>query len=124
MSTVCVFCGSASGARPSYEQAARALGLEAARRGHRIVYGGASIGLMGALADAALARGGEVVGVIPSTLVEREAAHRGLSRLEIVRTMHERKATMATLADACVALPGGLGTLDETFDVLTWASLG
>jgi uncharacterized protein (TIGR00730 family) len=124
ISTVCVFCGSSTGAAPAYLDAARAFALEAVRRGIRLVYGGASVGLMGALADAALGAGGEVVGVIPRALVDREIAHRGLSTLHVVESMHERKATMARLSDAFVALPGGLGTLEELFEVWTWGMLG
>jgi uncharacterized protein (TIGR00730 family) len=122
--TVCVFCGSSAGSSPVYVDAARAFAREAVRRRIRIVYGGASVGLMGALADAALGEGGEVIGVIPRALVEREIAHRGLTELRVVTTMHERKATMAELADAFVALPGGLGTLEELFEVWTWGMLG
>jgi uncharacterized protein (TIGR00730 family) len=122
--SVCVFCGSANGASGAYLAATHALAREAARRGVRIVYGGASVGLMGALADAALTSGGEVVGVIPRALVDREIAHTGLTRLHVVETMHERKATMAELADAFIALPGGLGTLEELFEVWTWGYLG
>jgi uncharacterized protein (TIGR00730 family) len=121
---VCVFCGSAEGARPVYAEAARDLGAELVRRGLGLVYGGGSVGLMGALADAVLAAGGEVVGVIPGPLATRELAHPGLSELRVVPTMHERKATMARLSDAFVALPGGLGTFEETLEVLTWAQLG
>ncbi|MEP6494343.1 MAG: TIGR00730 family Rossman fold protein [bacterium] len=122
--SICVFCGSSNGSSGAYLAATRALALEAARRGIRIVYGGASVGLMGALADCALAAGGEVVGVIPRTLVDREIAHRGLTDLHVVETMHERKAMMADLADAFVALPGGLGTFEELFEVWTWGYLG
>lgn len=121
---VCVFCGSAPGARPSYEAAARALGTELARRGVGLVYGGAAVGLMGSVADAALAAGGEVVGVIPGALVDREIAHAGLTELRVVGSMHERKALMAELSDAFVALPGGMGTLEELFEVFTWRQLG
>jgi uncharacterized protein (TIGR00730 family) len=121
---VCVFCGSAEGARPVYAEAARDLGAELVRRGLGLVYGGGSVGLMGALADAVLAAGGEVVGVIPGPLATRKLAHPGLSELRVVPTMHERKATMARLSDAFVALPGGLGTFEETLEVLTWAQLG
>ena len=124
MRRVCVFCGSATGARPSYVAAARALGVELARRGLGLVYGGAGIGLMGAVANAALAAGGEVVGVIPAALEARELAHAGLTRLEVVGSMHERKARMAELADGFVALPGGMGTLEELAEILTWAQLG
>ncbi len=124
MSRVCVFCGSSEGSRAGYADAARRLGAELVARGLGLVYGGCSIGLMGVLADAVLGRGGEVIGVIPEPLVVRELAHRGLSELRIVGSMHERKATMASLADGFIALPGGLGTLEETFEILTWAQLG
>jgi uncharacterized protein (TIGR00730 family) len=122
--SVCVFCGSSPGAHPDYEAAARALGVGLADAGTPVVYGGASVGLMGALADAALEAGGEVVGVIPRSLVDREAAHPGLTALHVVGTLHERKARMAELSDAFVALPGGAGTLEELFEVYTWAQLG
>lgn len=122
--SVCVFCGSANGVSSEYVDATTAFAREAVKRGLRIVYGGASVGLMGALASSALAAGGEVVGVIPRALVEREIAHTGLTALHVVDTMHERKATMARLADAFVALPGGLGTLEELFEVWTWGYLG
>lgn len=121
---VCVFCGSSSGVRPEYEDAARGLGSALARRGIGVVYGGASVGLMGVVADAALAAGGEVIGVIPQALVDREVAHPRLSELHVVASMHERKAVMADLADAFVALPGGMGTLEELFEVFTWRQLG
>lgn len=120
---VCVFCGAREGARPAYVEFARALGGLLAERGLGVVYGGASIGLMGALADEALARGGEVVGVIPQTLVDREIAHAGLTAQHVVATMHERKAKMAELSDAFVAMPGGLGTFEELFEVVTWKML-
>ena len=119
-----VFCGSRDGARPAYREAAHALGRALAARGVGVVYGGASVGLMGAVADAALAAGGEVIGVIPQSLVAREIAHAGLTALHVVDTMHERKARMAALADAFVALPGGVGTLEELFEVWTWGQLG
>lgn len=122
--SVCVFCGSAPGARPVYAAAARRLGGALARRGIRLVFGGGSVGLMGVLADAAMARGGEAVGVIPRALYRKEVAHQGLTRLHVVASMHERKAMMADLADAFLALPGGLGTLEELAEVLTWAQLG
>jgi len=112
------------GARPEYATAARHLGKLAAERGIGIVYGGASVGLMGVVADAALAAGGEVIGVIPRAMVDREIAHRGLTDLRIVTSMHERKATMAELSDGFIALPGGIGTLEELFEVWTWAQLG
>lgn len=121
---VCVFCGSSPGLGPHYLDGARRLGSALAKRGLGLVYGGASVGLMGAVADAALAAGGQVTGVIPSSLVSKEVAHPGLSDLRVVSSMHERKATMADLADAFVAMPGGIGTLEETFEILTWAQLG
>jgi uncharacterized protein (TIGR00730 family) len=121
---VCVFCGSAPGARPEYTEAARVLAGELARRGLGLVYGGGSVGLMGVLADAALASGIEVVGVIPRPLASRELVHAGLTELRLVASMHERKATMASLADAFIAMPGGLGTLEELLEVLTWSQLG
>jgi uncharacterized protein (TIGR00730 family) len=124
MRRVCVFCGSSPGARVAYAEAAAELGglLAAERIG--LVYGGASVGLMGVLADAALAGGGEVIGVIPQALVDREIGHPGVDDLRVVGSMHERKALMAELADGFVALPGGLGTLEELFEIYTWAQLG
>jgi uncharacterized protein (TIGR00730 family) len=119
-----VFCGSSPGRLPEYVDAARALGTELAARGIGVVYGAAQIGVMGALADAALAAGGEVIGVIPRLLLEKEVAHTGLTDLRIVETMHERKALMESLADGIIALPGGFGTLEELFEILTWAQLG
>jgi uncharacterized protein (TIGR00730 family) len=124
MRAVCVFCGSNPGRRPEYLASAAELARLLARRGVRIVYGGAHVGTMGALADAALAAGGEVTGVIPRHLVEAEVAHEGLSRLHVVSSMHERKALMARLSDAFIALPGGLGTLEEFAEVTTWSQLG
>lgn len=124
MKRVCVFAGSSTGARPDYADAARALARELTRRRIGIVYGGGSVGLMGVLADTALADGGEVIGVIPRGLASRELAHAGLTEQRVVGSMHERKATMAALVDAFVALPGGLGTLEETLEVLTWSQLG
>jgi len=121
---VCVFCGSSPGAVPGFAELAERLGTVLAERRLGLVYGGASVGLMGHLADAALAGGGEVIGVIPRALVDMEVAHGGLSDLRVVGTMHERKAVMADLADAFIALPGGIGTLDELFEILTWAQLG
>jgi uncharacterized protein (TIGR00730 family) len=121
---VCVFCGSSPGVRPSYLDAARALGRAIARRGLGLVYGGASVGLMGAVADAALAEGAEVIGVLPRSLRDREIAHRDLTELHVVDSMHTRKAMMAERADAFVALPGGLGTFEELFEILTWRQLG
>jgi len=121
---VCVFCGSSPGRSPGHLQAATAFGRALAARGLGLVYGGAAVGLMGALADGVLAAGGEAIGVIPQGLLEREVGHRGLSELHVVDSMHTRKRTMAELSDAFVALPGGLGTLEELFEVLTWAQLG
>lgn len=124
MKRLCVFSGSSSGARKDYAAAADRFGRLLARRGLGLVYGGASIGLMGAVADAALAEGGEVIGVIPRALVKKEVVHEGLPDLRVVDSMHERKALMAKLADGFVALPGGLGTLEEFCEILTWAQLG
>ena len=121
---VCVFCGSRSGEGDKYEPQARALGTALAHSGIALVYGGASVGLMGAMADAALLAGGEVIGVLPRALMLKEVAHAGLSKLHIVGSMHERKALMAELSDGFIALPGGFGTLDELFEILTWAQLG
>jgi uncharacterized protein (TIGR00730 family) len=121
---VCVFCGASSGRLPAYAEAARAFGATAARRGLGLVYGGGRVGLMGAVADASLAAGGEVVGVIPQELVDRELAHGGLTELHVVGSLHERKALMAELSDGFVALPGGFGTLDELMEQLTWSQLG
>ena len=121
---ICVFCGSNAGRRAVYAEAAVALGTALARDGIGLVYGGASVGLMGILADATLAAGGEVIGVVPRFLVDKEVAHRGLADLRVVTTMHERKALMAELADGFIALPGGIGTLEELFEVWTWAQLG
>jgi uncharacterized protein (TIGR00730 family) len=122
--SVLVFCGSSPGARPEYAESASALGRLLAQRGLTLVYGGATVGLMGAVAEGALAAGGEVTGVIPRQLVEREIAHTGLTDLREVTTMHERKALMAELSDAVIALPGGTGTLDELFELFTWSQLG
>lgn len=124
MQRLCVFCGSARGARPAYASAAQRFGTALAARGTTLVFGGASVGLMGVLADAVLDAGGSVVGVIPRPLVEREIAHQGCTTLHTVDTMHERKALMADLAHGFVALPGGFGTLDELFEVVTWGQLG
>lgn len=121
---LCVFCGSNLGTRPEYQAAARALGTALGARGIGLVYGGARVGLMGAVADAALAAGGEVIGVIPQALRDKEVAHTGLTDLRVVGSMHERKALMADLSDGFVALPGGLGTYEELFEVWTWAQLG
>lgn len=121
---VCVFCGSSPGVRPEYAAAARAMGTLLAERGIGLVYGGGRVGLMGTVADAAMAAGGEVIGVIPEGLMAREVGHAGLTELRVVRTMHERKALMADLSDGFVALPGGAGTLEEAFEIWTWAQLG
>lgn len=124
MPGICVYCGSSFGARPEYAALAASFGADCARRGLRVVYGGSSVGLMGTLADAALAAGGEVVGVMPHSLVAKEIAHRGLTRLITVNSMHERKHQMSELADAFVALPGGIGTLEEVIEMFTWLQLG
>ncbi|MHB8912608.1 MAG: LOG family protein [Lysobacter sp.] len=124
MKFVCVYCGSNPGARPVYAERAMALGNRLANDGLALVYGGGNVGLMGVVADAVLAAGGEVIGVIPEQLVGWEVAHRGVTRLEVVANMHERKARMFDLSDAFVALPGGFGTLDEMFEMLTWRQLG
>ncbi|GJD65048.1 TIGR00730 family Rossman fold protein [Methylobacterium frigidaeris] len=121
---LCVFCGSSDGARPLYREAATALGRHFAQDGIELVYGGGKVGLMGAVADGALAAGGRVTGIMPKALVEKETAHLGLTDLRVVASMHERKALMADLADGFVALPGGLGTFEEMFEVWTWAQLG
>ncbi|PWB32986.1 TIGR00730 family Rossman fold protein [Pseudomonas sp. SDI] len=122
--SVCVFCGASTGNNPVYREAAIALGQAIARRGLTLVYGGGAVGLMGIVADAALAAGGEVLGIIPESLKNAEIGHPGLSRLEVVDGMHARKARMAELSDAFIALPGGLGTLEELFEVWTWGQLG
>ena len=124
MQTVCVLCGSNPGRRPEYLDAARGLAEALARRRIRVVYGGAAVGTMGVLADAVLAAGGEVIGVIPESLVDAEIAHAGLTDLRVVGSMHERKAAMVALSDGFIALPGGLGTLDELAEIATWAQLG
>ena len=124
MQRLCIYCGSNSGFDPAFQAAAVAMGRLCARSGIGIVYGGGSVGLMGLVADAALAEGGEVIGVIPKLLVEHEKEHRSLTRLIEVATMHERKQTMADLADAFLALPGGIGTLEELVEVMTWQQLG
>lgn len=122
--TLCLFCGASCGTDPRYRRLAAAFGAEVASRGIRLVFGGGHIGLMGAAADAALAAGGEVIGVIPGHLQERELGHDGLTELRVVATMHERKNLMFELSDAVAVLPGGVGTLDETFEVVTWKQLG
>jgi uncharacterized protein (TIGR00730 family) len=122
--SLCVYCGSRHGARPEYTQAARIVGQEIGRRGWQLVYGGGNVGLMGEVADATLAAGGRVVGVIPRALMEREVGHQGLHEQLVVETMHERKKAMAERADAFLALPGGIGTLEELYEVWTWRQLG
>lgn len=124
MKRVCVYCGSRNGSDPRFAAKAAEFGKRLALEGLTLVYGGGNVGLMGVLADAALANGGEVIGVIPAQLVRWEVAHQGLTRLDVVASMHERKARMFDLSDAFVALPGGFGTLDEMFEMLTWRQLG
>ena len=121
---ICVFCGSASGLDPVYAEAAKAFGIQLAKEGHTLVYGGGNVGLMGIVADAVLEHGGKAIGVIPDFLMRREVAHLGLTTLEVVDTMHLRKQRMAELSNAFVALPGGWGTLDELAEILTWRQLG
>jgi uncharacterized protein (TIGR00730 family) len=123
MKTICVYCGSSSGSNPLYGQQARKLGEAIAREGLALVYGGSRHGLMGQAAEGALGAGGQVIGVLPEALQSKEVAHPGLSQLHIVKSMHERKARMAELSDAFVALPGGFGTLDETMEMITWNQL-
>ncbi len=124
MKRICVFCGSAAGRRPEYRLAATELGTHIAASGSTLVYGGGKTGLMGAVADAALAGGGEVIGVMPRPLVDKEVSHGGLTELHVVESMHERKALMADLADAFIALPGAFGTFDEMCEILCWGQLG
>ena len=124
MNSVCVFCGSSPGNDPAYAEAARELGRTLAERGNTLVYGGGHVGLMGVVADAALGAGGGVIGVMPRSLVDREIGHTDLTKLHVVRSMHERKALMSELSEGFIALPGGNGTLEEFFEVLTWAQLG
>ena len=121
---ICVFAGSSPGRQPQYVEAAQQLGEELCARGYDLVYGGGRVGLMGTVADSVLGNGGQVIGVIPEALAEKEVAHRGLTDLRVVTSMHERKALMAELSTAFIALPGGLGTLEELFEVLTWVQLG
>ena len=121
---ICVFCGSNCGIRPDYCQAAHTLGVELVRRNIELVYGGASVGCMGALANAVLAAGGKAIGIMPRYLVEKEIAHTGLSELRVVASMHERKSLMEELSDGFIAMPGGMGTLEEIFEIVTWAQLG
>ena len=122
--SVCVFCAANPGVHPAYVERAAAMGRHLARSGRRLVYGGGRTGLMGAIADAALEAGGEVIGIMPRHLVDREVAHTGLTELRIVASMHERKALLAELSDGFVAMPGGLGTLEELFEIWTWGQLG
>src|SRR5215475_12625623 len=124
MKRICVFCGSSSGSRPEFRVCAEELGTELIRRKIGLIYGGGNVGLMGAIADSVLESGGEAIGVIPEHLMAREIGHKRLTKLHIVRSMHERKALMADLSDAFIALPGGFGTLEEFFEVLTWSQLG
>jgi uncharacterized protein (TIGR00730 family) len=124
LNSLCVFCGSSPGVDLSFLASAKEVGRLLASQGRRLVYGGGRIGLMGAVADAAIAEGGEVIGVIPRSLLEKEVAHLGLSDLRVVASMHERKATMAELSDGFIALPGGIGTLEEFFEIWTWGQLG
>jgi uncharacterized protein (TIGR00730 family) len=124
MKYVCVFCGSSLGSRPAYQEAAQAMGEALVQRGMGLVYGGGNVGLMGLIADAVMTAGGEVIGVIPEFLAAKEVAHTGLTQLHTVNSMHDRKALMAELADAFIALPGGYGTLEEFCEILTWAQLG
>lgn len=124
MKRICVFCGSSPGAKPVYKETAALLGRLLAAEKIGLVYGGASVGLMGAVADAAITAGGEVIGVIPQHLVAKEVAHKGLGDLRVVSSMHERKALMADLSDGFIALPGGFGTFEELFEIVTWSQLG
>jgi uncharacterized protein (TIGR00730 family) len=124
MKSVAVYCGSSSGNQEMYVQQAQEMGRELARRGLTLVYGGGCVGLMGVIADAVLAEGGKVIGVIPGFLADKELAHKGCTELHVVETMHQRKLLMADLADGFVAMPGGFGTLEELFEVLTWGQLG
>ncbi len=121
---ICVFCGSRPGVKEEYVKAAHLLGESLARSGTELIYGGGNVGIMGEIANSVLSGGGRVTGVIPKTLVDKELAHRNLTELRVVKTMHERKALMSELSDAFIALPGGIGTLEEFFEVLTWAQLG
>lgn len=124
MQKICVFCGSSPGLKPAYAEAAQALGRILADKQIGLVYGGGSVGMMGQVADAVIAKGGQVVGVVPQSIAEKEVAHTGLSDLRVVHSMHERKALMADLSDGFIALPGGLGTLEEFVEILTWLQLG
>lgn len=124
MKSICIYCGSSPGASPLYAEAARRLAGEMVADNIRLVYGGGNVGLMGIIADEVLRLGGEATGVIPKALLEREVGHQGLTRLHIVKDMHERKAMMAELSDGFIAMPGGIGTLEELFEVFTWSQLG
>jgi uncharacterized protein (TIGR00730 family) len=124
MKRICVFCGSSSGSRRIYQESARAMGKALRTRGIGLVYGGGNVGLMGIVADAVMESGGEVIGVIPEALVERELAHRDVTELIVVRSMHDRKAKMASLSDGFIAMPGGYGTFEEFCEIITWAQLG
>lgn len=124
MRRICVFCGSSMGAKPAYAEAARAMGTLIAQRGLGLVYGGGEVGLMGVIANTALAAGGEVIGVIPEALMRMEVGHPRLTELHVVATMHDRKAMMAELSDGFIAMPGGIGTLEELFEIWTWGQLG
>ncbi|VVD70933.1 TIGR00730 family Rossman fold protein [Pandoraea soli] len=122
--SLCIYCGAATGVRPAYAEAARDLGRRMAQAGIRLVYGGGKVGLMGIIADAVLAHGGEVIGIIPKALMEREVGHTGLTQLHVVENMHQRKQMMADLSDAFIAMPGGIGTCEELFEVFTWLQIG
>lgn len=124
MKRICVYCGSSAGRVPEYAELAKSLAHELTSRGIGLVYGGSSVGLMSEVANTVLAAGGEVIGIIPQALVDKEVAHHGLTELKVVGSMHERKAMMAELSDGFIALPGGLGTLEELFEILTWSQLG
>jgi len=124
MSSICVYCGSSPGSDPAFLRAAREVGVLLAQRGHTLVYGGGNVGLMGMVADAAMTAGGRVIGVIPDNLARKELAHEGLTKLHVVASMHERKALMASLVDGFLALPGGVGTLEEIIEVFVWTQLG
>ncbi|MBC3931371.1 LOG family protein [Undibacterium curvum] len=124
MSAICVYCGSSPGTSPVYADSARQLAAELVARGHELVYGGGNVGLMGVIADEVMRLGGRVTGVIPQALMDKEVGHRGLTQLHVVANMHERKALMAELAQGFIAMPGGIGTLEELFEVMTWSQLG
>ncbi len=124
MKKICVYCGSSSGKSPEYIESARILGRELVKRNITLVYGGASVGIMGEIADTVLAAGGEVIGIMPQALADKEISHKGLTELRVVQSMHERKAMMEEISDGFIALPGGMGTIEELFEVLTWSQLG